>query len=65
MLNWIFFSAGVPDGLSSKDGLYNDLVLWMEERNLLFLNADNEGKYFAQVSMSVCSIKLIHEIKQI
>ncbi|XP_078341593.1 uncharacterized protein LOC144627742 [Crassostrea virginica] len=41
-------SAGVPDGLSSKDGLYNDLVLWMEERNLLFLNADNEGKYFAQ-----------------
>jgi hypothetical protein len=30
----------------------------MEERNLLFLNADNEGKYFAQVFMHACRIKL-------
>lgn len=41
-------SAGVPDGLSSKDELFNDVIMWMEKRNLLFLNADVEGKYFAQ-----------------
>lgn len=47
-INYTIFSAGVPDGLSSKDGLFNDVIMWMEKRNLLFLNADVEGKYFAQ-----------------
>lgn len=52
-INHTIFSAGVPDGLSSKDGLFNDVIMWMEKRNLLFLNADVEGKYFAQVKMHV------------
>lgn len=52
-INYTIFNAGVPDGLSSKDGLFNDVVMWMEKRNLLFLNADVEGKYFAQVKMHV------------
>lgn len=43
----------VPDGLSSKDELFNDVIMWMEKRNLLFLNADVEGKHFAQVKMHV------------
>lgn len=52
-INHTIFSAGVPDGLSSKDGLFNDVIMWMEKSNLLFLNADVEGKYFAQVKMHV------------
>lgn len=52
-INHTIFSAGVPDGLSSKDGLFNDVIMWMEKRNLLFLNANVEGKYFAQVKMHV------------
>lgn len=52
-INYTIFSAGVPDGLSSKDGLFNDVIMWMEKRNLLFLNADVEGKYFAHVKMHV------------
>lgn len=52
-INHTIFSACVPDGLSSKDGLFNDVIMWMEKRNLLFLNADVEGKYFAQVKMHV------------
>lgn len=52
-INHTIFSAGVPDRLSSKDGLFNDVIMWMEKRNLLFLNADVEGKYFAQVKMHV------------
>lgn len=52
-INYTILSAGVPDGLSSKYGLFNDVIMWMEKRNLLFLNADVEGKYFAQVKMHV------------
>lgn len=52
-INYIIFSVGVFDGLSSKDGLFNDVIMWMEKRNLLFLNVDVEGKYFVQVKMYV------------
>lgn len=44
-INYIIFSVGVFDGLLSKDGLFNDVIMWMEKRNLLFLNVDVEGKY--------------------
>lgn len=52
-INYIIFSVGVFDGLLSKDGLFNDVIMWMEKRNLLFLNVDVEGKYFVQVKMYV------------
>lgn len=52
-ISYTIFSACVLDDLSSKDGLFDDVIMWMEKRNLLFLNADVEGKHFAQVKMHV------------
>jgi len=44
-----FAVSGVASGLSRKDELYNDLVDWFGDIQLLFSSAKSEGSYVTQV----------------
>lgn len=39
----------MASGLSRKDELYNDLVDWFGDKQLLFSSAKSEGSYVTQV----------------
>ena len=43
------FSAGVSEGLSRKDEIFNKLLDLFEEKSLYFRNPSSEGQYIAQV----------------